>query len=351
MIRSATRAGRLRRPLRLVEPFAGGAATTLRLLTDGVVDQAVIGDADPLLASFWIEAAKRPERLISRMAEEFESYVSVGGSTAVDRWDYWRAWHPDPSSSVDATRLNQAVKCLVLNRTTFSGILHGSAGPIGGRAQTSPYPIGCRFDVDSLAARIRWVGHLYSSGRLTDVRESNWRGTLESAQASVDDSRNLVAYLDPPYVEKSGRLYAVNFSAAGPPDIWQGIGPHQMLADYLKMEAPFRWILSYDDHPELRANVLLYGRRRTMPTEAARREGAKPWAISAGTVTLQHSTSVGSSRREVKELLLSTLAATDLRVATELVWGRPKRDVGGNLSGDSGTEARDECATAASPTT
>lgn len=325
MIDSATRAGRLRRPLTLVEPFAGGAATTLRLLTDGIVDHAVIGDADPLVASFWIEAAKNPERLIDRMAEEFDNYVSAGGSAAVARWDYWRSWRPDPLLSAEANRADQAVKCLFLNRTTFSGILHGSAGPIGGRAQTSPYPIGCRFDVEGLATRIRWVGHLHLSGRLRDVLESEWRDTLQHSRSLVDDCSNLIAYLDPPYIEKSSRLYAVSFTRRGQtPDIWQGIGSHQLLAEYLKSEASFRWILSYDEHPDLLANVLLYGRRRMTPNEEAMRNGAKQWTISNRTVTLQHSASVGSKRREVSELLLTTLSADDLAAELKLLQTRAR---------------------------
>jgi hypothetical protein len=43
-----------------------------------------------------------------------------------------------------------AVKCLFLNRTTFSGILHGRAGPMGGRKQQSDYKIDCRFNKDGL---------------------------------------------------------------------------------------------------------------------------------------------------------------------------------------------------------
>lgn len=320
LIESALETGRLRRPLTLVEPFAGGAAATLRLLTDQVVDHAVIGDADPLLASFWVEAARKPERLIERMTHEHETYVATGGTAAVDRWDYWRKWRPNPASTTDENRLGLAVKCLFLNRTTFSGILHGSAGPIGGRAQLSAYPIGCRFDVPGLAARIRWVGHLHSTGRLIEVRESGWRDTLETARTTVEDQRNIIAYLDPPYIAKSDRLYGVSFREAGlPPNIWRGIGPHQMLAEYLKTEASFRWILSYDHHPDLLGNVLLYGRRRVNPTTEAILNGAKRWVIENRTVRIQHSASVGSNRRDVPELLLSTLAAKDLDAAMDVL--------------------------------
>lgn len=308
MIQDARSRRTLRGQVTLVEPFAGGASTTLRLLTDGVVDRAIIGDADPMVSSFWYEAASAPERLIEHMSDEFYHYLAIGGDVAVARWDHWRAWQPELGAPLDQTRAMLALKCLFLNRTTFSGILHGGAGPIGGRAQTSDYTIGCRFPVDGLAERIRWIGHLADSGRLVLVHHGTWRETLALGLEFADDPQEVVAYLDPPYIEKSDRLYATGFEGSGRgPDVWRGIGPHQALAGYLLTTAPFRWILSYDYHPELLANGLLYGRRRTIPTADARAAGAGAWRIQNKTVALQHSASTQSSRRAVKELILTTL--------------------------------------------
>ena len=74
--------------------------------------------------------------------------------------------------------LELATKCLFLNRTTFSGILNGRAGPIGGRAQSSEFGIGCRFNLDGIVERLEYVGHLYNTGRLVDVWCSDWNDTL-----------------------------------------------------------------------------------------------------------------------------------------------------------------------------
>lgn len=308
MIASARRARRLRGPLTLVEPFAGGAGVTLKLVTDRVVDRALIGDADPMLAAFWRVAAQRPDELIGRMVDEHIEFLAAGGDEAVARWDYWRAFSPSTDSLEAERELDLATKCLFLNRTTFSGILHGSAGPIGGRAQKSAYRIDCRFPLDGLANRIRWIGHLHETERLLTPRESDWRSTLDAAINEADDPRTLVAYLDPPYIEKSERLYATGFDGSGhAPDVWGDITPHQHLAEYLRTEAPFRWILSYDHHPELLTNVFLYGRARTTPTRAARARGAAAWRMTREYVTIQHSASTQTSRRSVTELLLSTL--------------------------------------------
>jgi DNA adenine methylase len=205
----------------LVEPFCGGASFALACLADGLAERVVLGDADPLVAAFWTAAAYRPDELVSRMRSE---------PVTLARWDYWRS--VDPVGTMD-----RAVKTLFLNRTSFSGILHGSAGPIGGRAQTGPYPIGCRWAPDEMERRIRWVGELGHSGRIAEVVCGDWRQTL-GAWAT---GSSVLVYADPPYVEKSTVLYGTPFDAA----------EHEQLAKHL-IAAPYRWVLSYDDHPTIR---------------------------------------------------------------------------------------------------
>jgi D12 class N6 adenine-specific DNA methyltransferase len=105
--------GLLGSPKLFVEPFAGGASTALRLAGSGIVDRILLADADPLVTRFWQVAAADTEYLIDRMWNE---------PVTLERWDYWRSWHPAHPADRDV-----AVKCLFLNRTTFSGILHGRA--------------------------------------------------------------------------------------------------------------------------------------------------------------------------------------------------------------------------------
>ena len=136
----------LGRPELFVEPFAGGASAALRLAGAGIVDRILLADADPLVTRFWQVAAADTEWLIGRMWDE---------PVTLERWDYWRSWSPTRSTDREA-----ALKCLFLNRTTFSGILHGRAGPIGGRRQASPHTIGCRFNKPALETRLRFIGDL-----------------------------------------------------------------------------------------------------------------------------------------------------------------------------------------------
>lgn len=300
-----------------VEPFAGGASTALRLVSDGAVDQILLADSDPLVACFWQAAACDTEALVARARHEWETYVRPGGASAVGRWDHWRTWQPDALAPVADTRLDLAVKCLFLNRTTFSGILHGRAGPIGGRAQTSDYPIGCRWNAPAIETRIRYIGHLYERGRLVDVWLKDWRDTVDDLAERFPGMHpgSALLYLDPPYLAKSDRLYRQvadaedngarrHLDAAPPRDLTL----HLKLAEYLTREAQHRWILSYDANDDLLATNLLYGLDRMTPRESQRDyAGVRRWRISKRLVSQLYSASAASGRGLKDELLITTL--------------------------------------------
>jgi DNA adenine methylase len=207
-----------------VEPFCGGASVSLGLLELGVVKHALIADYDPLIAAFWRQAAAAPETLIQAMNRE---------PVTVDRWAYWKNLQA-------GSRLNRAMKCLYLNRTTFSGIIGGSAGPIGGRAQASKYPIDCRFNKEQLAKRILHIGKLKCDGKLLSPSEGTWQETLRLSTefAAELKAKSVIIYLDPPYVEKAHHLYDRPFQD----------DDHKTLAAALVGDQR-QWILSYDREP------------------------------------------------------------------------------------------------------
>ncbi|WP_411071012.1 DNA adenine methylase [Streptomyces sp. cmx-4-25] len=299
----------------LVEPFAGGASASLRSIGEGIVDRILLADADPLVTAFWQAAAADTEQLIDRMHEEWKRYVRDGGASAVSRWDYWRAWSPRPAMTSQDRRLSMATQCLFLNRTTFSGILHGKAGPIGGRAQTSNYPIGCRWNPDALAERLRYVGHLYDIGRLVDVWCKDWRRTLDDVPEHYPQllPSRVVAYLDPPYIEKSSLLYRTSFDPRGGYGGGSSVGTsadplHLSLASYLRTRAQFRWLLSYDNHPMLMQSKWLYAQSRMTPSEVDRETlGVRQWRITKRLVATRYSAAGRSGKRSAEELLITTL--------------------------------------------
>lgn len=204
-------------PRLFVEPFAGGASVALQLLHDGTVQSIGLSDIDSLVASFWSCVFFDTEWLVAAVQE-----VEV----SLAKWKELR--HAKAQSKRD-----QALKCLFLNRTSFSGILAPSAGPIGGWKQTSEYDIACRFPRARLSKRITEAGNLRD--RVAFVRACDWRVCLEELDQYESLCERRFVYLDPPFYRKAEKLYTYYFQE---PD-------HQALYQFLKtMKEP--WLLSYD---------------------------------------------------------------------------------------------------------
>lgn len=211
-------------PKLFVEPFCGGASVSLGLLELDAVETVLLADLDPLVSAFWREATTDGEALVKDMRKL---------DVTVSEWDRWRRSQPRSDRQ-------RALKCLFLNRTTFSGIVGGNAGPIGGRKQESDYTIDCRFNKDALADRILNVKRLADEGRILDVLSSRWQGTLAHARwpAADHEPKATVYYLDPPYIQKADKLYELAFADRD----------HTALAAHL-LGTEHRWILSYDAEP------------------------------------------------------------------------------------------------------
>ncbi|MFG1925612.1 DNA adenine methylase [Cryptosporangium sp. NPDC048952] len=213
----------LDRPARtFVEPFAGGASIGLHVAVNGLAEKVVLGEADELLYAFWATACAEPEWLID---------VIQSIPVTVENWERFKA---NPGS----TTRDRATSCLFLNRTSFSGILHWRAGPIGGRKQQSKYKIDCRFPRDEIARRVKAVGELAASGRIADVVKGDYQDVLGVAKRQYGPE--LLLYLDPPFFAKAQTLYRLSFEQSD----------HKRLADYL-LGCSIPWVLSYDYHPAI----------------------------------------------------------------------------------------------------
>lgn len=205
------------RPRLFVEPFAGGASVSLQLLNDGLVDSIALGEMDPLVASFWKTVFYDHEWLVRRIKEI---------DPTLENWDRFKG------GNFRSTRW-QALACIFLNRTSFSGILAPGAGPIGGRAQKSAYPIGCRFNAEVMAKRITQIASL--SEHVTFVNEGNWANTVRRVKARGFDQGEVMYYFDPPFYHKADTLYRYFFVG----------NDHVALHDALPKLGQY-WILSYD---------------------------------------------------------------------------------------------------------
>jgi DNA adenine methylase len=231
-----------------VEPFAGGASVALELLATGKVRRIGLAERDPYLAAFWSTVFFDSDWLCRKIDE-------IDVSLAM-----WKRLKRGRFTS----RRNRALACLFLNRTSFNGTLHTRAGPIGGKAQTGPYKIDCRFPRERLKRRVRACAAL--SDRVAFVREADALDVIRDARRSAN-GEGLFFYLDPPFWAKAEQLYRFSFTSSD----------HRRLSMALRyVKEPY--LLSYDSAPEVEALYarhncllerveLLYGTQRTAGEE------------------------------------------------------------------------------------
>lgn len=205
------------KPKLYVEPLAGGASVALQLLKEGLVERIALGERDSFLASFWKTVFYDTKWLIEEIRR-----VPV----TIEQWLYYK-------ESTFHSRRDKAIACFFLNRTSFSGILAPSAGPIGGYDQKSIYRIDCRFNVESLVKRIEEASLL--AEKVLFIENKSWDKTIERVQQLNYRRKDVFYYLDPPFYEKAENLYKYYFQEKD----------HNYLHDVLvKLRSP--WLLSYD---------------------------------------------------------------------------------------------------------
>lgn len=207
----------------MVEPFAGSAALSLNLLARGTIGSIMLFERDPLVFSFWYSVFSETERLI-------ELVHSNPPTLETRRRLEWLRELDDVHSDI----VLMGYAGLLFNRTSFSGVLH--AGPIGGTSQASAYKVGCRYNADDLARRIREIAGYRDR---IEVYFGDAQDALIDACGVNNDKRFF--YVDPPYYVQGPRLYRYSY----------GFAEHHRLSSVLA-KANYRWFLSYDDHPVIR---------------------------------------------------------------------------------------------------
>lgn len=260
-----------------VEPYAGGASVALELADLGLVNRIALADLDPWVASFWQTVFEDCDWL----CEKVET-VTID----LETWDRYKR-------TKAKSRRWQALAFLFLNRTSFNGALHPTAGPIGGRAQSSDYDVACRFPRARLISRLRACERLAKDGKVAWVRCQPALEAIRDARAEVKkEGKTMFSYLDPPFWAKSSHLYRYGFADFH----------HEELAEALRwVKEP--WLLSYDAAPEV---VDLYTkhdvRRATVELlyTAAKRAGYEELVITNQPV-LPSDTKLWRTKAEWKE--------------------------------------------------
>lgn len=225
-----------------MEPFAGGAGAGLRLLDSGVVGELWLVERHPALAAFWRATTAQSDELASRV-ESLDVDMSA--------WGWAKEIVADVSDGAKLPDLDVALAAFVVNRCSRSGIVTANAGPMGGKAQDSKWTVASRWNAGALAERIRHIGSLGDSIRVSEGDGIEHIADLDG-NAGIEDE--VFLFVDPPYIREGNRLYANGMTELD----------HQRLADALR-DSPTRWVLTYDNEPIV--SEVLYPEQRVLAYE------------------------------------------------------------------------------------
>jgi DNA adenine methylase len=206
-------------PPRYVEPYAGGASLALSLLFSETVSEIFLNDLDPAIYAFWHSVLNRTHALTDLIAKTDVTPAQ------------WRRQKRIYATGLPAGRLPLAFATFFLNRTNHSGILNG--GMIGGKNQSGDWKLDARFNRPELISRIK---------RIAAYRERIHLSNVDAADLirRHKRTRGKLLYLDPPYY-RPAHLYLNTYR----PD------DHIQLRDSV-LKLGCKWVVSYDDVPEIR---------------------------------------------------------------------------------------------------
>ncbi|HAL37817.1 MAG TPA: DNA methyltransferase [Polaromonas sp.] len=205
------------------EPFAGGAGIAMKLLLNDYVSRVYLNDFDPAIHALWHSILHQTDELCDRIER-----VKVN----MEEWHRQRQLYLATSG---IEMLDKGFATLFLNRTNRSGII--KAGVIGGLGQTGNYKIDCRFIKPDLVRKIRRIAAYRDQIVLTKLDAAEFLRTVIPTTG-----KHTLVNLDPPYYRKGPELYT-NFYQKH---------DHVLLSQAVE-KISRRWMVTYDDMPEIRA--------------------------------------------------------------------------------------------------
>lgn len=206
-----------------VEPYSGGAAVALFLLLEGFVEKITINDKDRSIYAFWHSVLNNTNKLCD-LIENAELSIPE-----------WRKQKEVQSNKKNADLLSLGFSTFYLNRTNRSGIIN--AGVMGGIKQNGNYLMDCRFNKADLIQRIKNIAEHKKNIRLYNEDAIK---LIDKIQEETKNE-NVIFYFDPPYYLKASSLYMNHYED----------GDHKMVSDKIKAIENIKWIVSYDNVPEI----------------------------------------------------------------------------------------------------
>lgn len=218
------------------EPFAGGAGVAMNLLLHQRVEKVVINDLDDGVYSFWHTVTHSPEALIRRIRRvPFDSVIGLDEIGVRKAYWYWHNTRMRYRENRYRSVEDKAFDFFMLNRMNVSGIVKG--GPIGGEQQNGRYNISSRFNKQTLIRRIEKIADIRDRIVVTQYEASYFlRHLIDYCEMS-----NCLAFVDPPYFVQGKNLYSTFATDR----------IHKMTAECLLGNPEWRWILTYDEAPEI----------------------------------------------------------------------------------------------------
>ena len=216
-----------------IEPYAGGASVALFLLINGYVKEITINDLDHGIYAFWYSILNDTDKFCRKIKN---TDITV---------ENWKKYKKNISNEKSTKLFDLGFAIFFLNRTNRSGIIDG--GIVGGVDQKGKYKIDCRFNKKDLIKRIKLIAsykkyiHLYNLDALK---------LIEKIQKNLSN-KNIIFYFDPPYYLKWPSLYMSHYKHED----------HNQVSKEIQKIKNARWIVSYDNVPEIKTLYSYFKRK------------------------------------------------------------------------------------------
>lgn len=207
-----------------VEPYSGGASVALFLLLEGYVERITINDKDRSIYAFWHSVLYKTNQLCE-LIQNAELTITE-----------WRKQKDVQRNKKKADLLELGFSTFYMNRTNRSGIING--GVMGGINQNGDYLMDCRFNKEELINRIKVIAKKKKQIRL--YKKDAIKLIDKISNEAIND--NIVFYFDPPYYLKASSLYMNHYKDDN----------HKIVSDKIKAIQNIKWIVSYDNVPEIK---------------------------------------------------------------------------------------------------